>query len=84
MAIKSDGEYDNICFEGALIQKAKIDVSTEIKQFFEKYHLLDNCSLEALYESLINERQDLIKVKEQMQKDEIRVVKLCGRNVNFM
>ena len=84
LAIKSDGEYDNICFEGALIQKAKIDVSTEIKQFFEKYHLLDNCSLEALYESLINERQDLIKVKEQMQKDEIRVVKLCGRNVNFM
>ena len=83
LAIKSSGEYDNICFEGALIQKAKIDTSTQIKEFFEKYHLLGNCSLEALYESLINEKQDLIKIKQKMEQDQIKVVKLCGSNLNF-
>ena len=83
LAIKSDGEYDNICFEGALIQKAKIDTSTEIKEFFEKYHLLGNCSLEVLYESLINEKQGLIKVKQKMEQDQIKVIKLYGSNLNF-
>lgn len=83
LAIKSDGEYDNICFEGALIQKAKIDTSTEIKEFFERYHLLGNCSLEVLYESLINEKQGLIKVKQKMEQDQIKVIKLYGSNLNF-
>lgn len=81
LEIKKGEEYDNICFEGASIQKAKIDTSPEIKDFFAQYYLLQNCSLETLYESLINERQGFAKIKEQMQQDQIRIVKLCGRNV---
>lgn len=84
LEIGKEGEYDNICFEGACIQKAQIETSIEIKNFFEKYYLLENCSLEALYESLINEKQNFNKVKEQMQQDQIRIVKLSGRNVNFV
>lgn len=81
LEIKKGEEYDHICFEGASIQKAKIDTSPEIKEFFAQYYLLQNCSLEALYESLMDERQGFAKIKEQMRQDQIRVVKLCGRNL---
>ena len=50
------------------------------KEFFEKYNLINNCSLSTLYESLINEEKEFLAVKEKMQKDNVKVIKLYGKN----
>jgi len=73
-------EYENNGFDGIQIKQLSIDASPEIKKFFQKYHLLEECNLTTLYESIINEKQVFLNVKSQMQKDQIRVIKLYGRN----
>ena len=52
--------------------------------------MLENNELATLYESKINKKQDLLKIKQQMEKDKIKVIKLYGKNgilwkiVNFV
>lgn len=77
--LNKKGLYEENNFEGLHICRAGIDTSQEIKDFFEKEHLLKQCSLTILYESTIDTKQSFKKVIEGLQKDKIRVKKLYGR-----
>lgn len=77
--LNKKGIYEENNFEGLHICRAGIDTSQEIKDFFEKEHLLNQCSLTILYESTIDTKQSFKKVIEGLQKDKIRVKKLYGR-----
>lgn len=80
ISINKQEPYKNISFDGIQIRQIGIDTSKEIKEFFEKYNLINNCSLSALYESLINEKKEFLAIKEKMQKDNVKVIKLYGKN----
>lgn len=80
LSINKQEPYENIGFDGIQIRQIGIDTSEEIKEFFEKYNLINNCPLTTLYESLINEKQEFLAVKEKMQKDKVKVIKLYGKN----
>lgn len=77
--LNKQGIYEQNNFEGLHICQAGIDVSQEIKDFFEKEHLLNQCSLTILYESTIKKGQNFRKVIEGLQKDKVEVKKLYGR-----
>jgi len=77
--LNKQGIYEQNNFEGLHICQAGIDVSQEIKDFFEKERLLNQCSLTILYESTIKTGQNFRKVIEGMQKDKVKVKKLYGR-----
>ena len=80
LTIDEKGFYESNTFNGIQIRRIEIDTSDEIKDFFEKYNLLENNELATLYESKINKKQGLLQIKQQMQKDEIKVIKLYGKN----
>ncbi len=80
LTINEKGFYESNTFNGIQIRKIGIDTSNEIKEFFKKYNLLENNELATLYESKINKKQDLLKIKQQMEKDKIKVIKLYGKN----
>ncbi|MCI9178232.1 MAG: hypothetical protein HFJ28_06805 [Clostridia bacterium] len=66
-------------FNGIQIENVAIDTDHKIQLLFKKNNLLENCKLEELYQSLLNEKQGFLKVKEQMQKDQVTIVKLYGK-----
>ena len=78
LSMENCEDYDYAGFDGLQIRRADIDVCDEIKEFFSKYHLLENCCLTTLYESIINQKQQFYKIKEQMLNDKIKIVKLYG------
>ena len=80
LTIDEKGFYESNTFNGIQIRKIGIDTSNEIKDFFEQYNLLENNELATLYESRINKKQGLLQIKQQMQKNEIKVIKLYGKN----
>lgn len=80
LTMNENGFYENIGFDGIQIRNIGIDISNEIKEFFAQYNLLETCSLNTLYESLINKKQDFNFIRKKMQKDKVKVVKLYGRN----
>ena len=80
LSIDERGFYESNTFSGIQIRRIGIDTSNEIKNFFEQYNLLENNELSTLYESKINKKQGLLQIKQQMQKDEIKVTKLYGKN----
>ena len=77
--LNKQGIYEQNNFEGLHICRAGIDVSQEIKDFFEKQHLLNQCSLTILYESTIEKGKSFRKVIEGIQKDKVKVKRLYGR-----
>lgn len=77
--LNKEGIYEANNFAGLHICQAGIDVSQEIKDFFEKERLLNQCSLTILYESTIKTGQNFRKVIEGLQKDKVKVKKLYGR-----
>jgi len=77
--LNKKGIYEENNFEGLHICRAGIDVSQEVKDFLEKEHLLNQCSLTVLYESMIKKEQSFRKTIEQLQKDNVKVKKLYGR-----
>lgn len=77
--LNKQGIYEQNNFEGLHICQAGIDVSQEIKGFFEKQHLLNQCSLTILYESTIEKGKSFRKVIEGIQKDKVKVKRLYGR-----
>ena len=78
--IKKDEFYNSLSFDGVQIKEAKIDTSAEIKSIFKKYNLLESYSLESLYDIVLSENQNLNKVKSEMEKDEVKILKLYGKN----
>lgn len=72
-------EYEQTGFDGIQIRKMGIDTCEEIKDFWKKHHLLPECSIESLYESLINRKADFQSVKRQMQKDDVKIIRLYGK-----
>lgn len=80
LTIDEKGFYESNTFNGIQIRKIGIDTSTEIKEFFNKYNLLENNQLDTLYESLINKNQGLLQIKQQMKNDDVKVIKLYGKN----
>ena len=80
--INENGVYNDLTFDGIQIFNAEIDVSNEVKVFFEKHYLLETNALNTLYESTIYQNQDFSKVKLKMLEDKIKIIKLYGkRNV---
>ncbi len=77
--LTKEGIYEESGFEGLHICKAGIDVSQEIKDFFEKQNLLNQCPITVLYESTIQCQKSFKQVKEQMRKDQVKIEKLYGR-----
>lgn len=77
--LAKEGVYEANSFEGLHICQAGIDVSQEIKEFFEKQHLLNQCPITVLYESTIQDKKSFKQVKEQMKKDQVKIEKLYGR-----
>lgn len=80
ISINKQEPFESMGFDGIQIRKIGIDTSKEIKEFFEKYNLINNCSLATLYESLINKKQDFLSVKEKIKQDNIRIIKLYGKS----
>lgn len=77
--LTKEGIYEESGFEGLHICKAGIDVSQEVKDFFEKQNLLNQCPITVLYESTIQCQKSFKQVKEQMRKDQVKIEKLYGR-----
>lgn len=77
--LTKEGVYEENSFEGIHICQAGIDVSQEIKQFFETQHLLKQCPLTILYESTIQKTQNLRQIREKLKKDQVRIEKLYGK-----
>ncbi len=67
-------------FDGIQIKNIGIDISQERKEFFQRHYLLQTNSLTTLYESILNEKQGFNKVKEQIEKDQVKLVRLYGSN----
>lgn len=80
ISINEQEVYENSGFDGIQIRQIGIDSSLEIKELFKKYNLLDNCSLTTLYESIINDKQEFRAIKDKMKKDEIKIIKIYGKN----
>lgn len=76
--LNKEGIYDENSFEGLHICQAGIDVSQEIKEFFDEQNLLKQCPITILYESTL-QKKSFKQVKEQMKKDQVKVEKLYGR-----
>lgn len=77
--LTTDGVYEENTFEGLHICRAGIDVSQEVKEFFEKQHLLKQCPITILYESTIQDKKNFKQVKQQLKKDQVTIEKLYGR-----
>ncbi len=77
--INENGVYNDLTFDGIQIFNAEIDVSNEVKDFFEKHYLLQTNALNTLYESTIPKNQDFSKVKLKMIEDKIKIIKLYGK-----
>ena len=82
-------DYDSLGFEGIQIKKVDIDTSDEAKEIFSRYNLLDNVPITTLYESLLNEgllnkwilnQKQFYKIRNKIIGDQVRVIKLYGRN----
>lgn len=80
LTIDENGFYESDTFNGTQIRKIKIDTSDEIKKSFEKYNLLTNNDLTILYESTIDKRQKLAQIRNKIQHDKVKIVKLYGKN----
>lgn len=72
--------YENQTFGGVQIQRMEIDTSKEIKQLFQKYHLLESTSLGILYEGILNQNENFQKVRKQIEKDQVKILSLYGKN----
>ena len=72
-------EYEQTGFDGIQIRQMGIDTCEEIKDFWKKHHLLPECSIESLYESLVNRKADFQSVKRKMQKDDVKIIRLYGK-----
>lgn len=71
--------YEENTFEGLHICNAGIDVSQEVKDFFTKQYLINQCPITILYESTINQKSNMRLIKEQMRKDQVKINRLYGR-----
>ncbi len=71
--------YEESSFEGLHICHAGIDISQEIKDFFDHQGLLNQCPITILYESIIQNKKSFKQVKEQMKRDCVKIEKLYGR-----
>lgn len=70
--------YESVGFDGIQVRHIGVDMSKDLKDFFNKYHLLETCSLTSLCESLINTKQEFLQVKHQLEKEKVEVIKLYG------
>lgn len=70
--------YEQNSFDGIHICKAGIDVSQEIKDFFISKYLINQCPITILYETTLFNNQSFLKIRKQMEKDKVRIVKLYG------
>ena len=77
--LEAQDVYQGNGFDGIHICQAGIDISKEIKEDLEKKHLLGKCDLTILYESFLNKKQNFWNIKEQLKKDQVSVINLCGR-----
>lgn len=77
--LNKEGIYEANNFAGLHICQAGIDVSQEIKDFFAKQYLLNQCPLTILYESTIGNGKSFRNVIERLQKDKVKVKRLYGR-----
>ena len=80
LTINENGFYESSTYSGIQIRNVEIDTSEDIKEFFSKYNLLEGCSLTTLYESLMNKKENFEQIKSRMEADEIRIIKLYGKN----
>lgn len=80
LTINENGFYESSTYSGIQIRNVEIDTSEDIKEFFSKYDLLEGCSLTTLYESLMNKEENFEQIKSRMEADEIRIIKLYGKN----
>ena len=80
LTIDENGFYESDTFNGTQIRKIKIDTSDDVKKSFEKYNLLTNNDLTILYESTIDKRQKLVQIRNKIQHDKVKIVKLYGKN----
>lgn len=72
--------YENQTFGGIGVYHMDIDTSQELKNFFEKYHLLGTCSLVNLYEGILNQKENFLAVRRQLENNEVKIINLYGKN----
>ena len=80
LTIDEKGFYESNTFNGIQIRRIGIDTSSKIKEDFNQYNLLKDNQLTTLYESIINQKQGLLQVKQKMKEDKVKVIKLYGKN----
>ncbi len=68
----------NNSFDGIIINSIEINLSDEIREYFGK--ILDNFNPSQLYESLINQKQELECIRNRIKKDGIDISYLTGNN----
>lgn len=84
LSLTNEEIYTQPGFEGLIISKAEVDISEQLKSFFEEQHLLKQCPITVLYESTITNStnsRSFYAIKKQMQKD-IKGVRLNKNTVN--
>lgn len=72
--------YENQTFGGIQVYHMDIDTSKQIKDFFEKYHLLGNSPLVSLYEGILNQKENFLEVRKKIENDQVKILRLYGKN----
>ncbi|MBR1802637.1 MAG: hypothetical protein IJ777_01510 [Clostridia bacterium] len=76
----NNASYENSTFDGIQVHHMDIEASQEIKELFEKYYLLGTCSLINLYEGILNQKENFLSVRRQLENDQVKVLNLYGKN----
>ena len=78
--VEKDIIIESNTFDGININNLDINISQELKAFFEEYNLLNKTSLTILYESILNKKDSLENIKERIKKDGVNIIRLIGNN----
>lgn len=76
--IKNNIRIKNNLFDGIVINSVEIDFNEEIKKYFDNLMNIFNTS--QLYESILNQKQELEQIRKRIKEDGVNILYLNGNN----
>lgn len=74
--IKQNVKIESLAFEGININNVNIQLSDQLIEYFG--NLIENISENILYMSLINQKQELTRIRNRIKEDNIHILNLMG------
>ena len=76
--VNNDMKIENIAFEGICINNINIEIPNEIEKYFDI--LAKKIDKTTLYVSLLNQKQELERIRTRIKDDNIHILNLIGYN----